>query len=87
MIAVSAEEGFGRKKSLRADPFHAQAGRGLKKLKEPISHDAAPARDGEVECFSDDVISRYNHSPSLRQLPHQQGGIAMMSVARVNRRI
>ena len=67
VIGVFAEERFGREKSLRANPLRSQTGRRLKELKETVSHDAAPPRDSKVERFSDDVITRYNHPPSLCQ--------------------
>src|SRR5262249_12854072 len=87
VIGVFAEERFGREKSLRADPLRSQTGRSLKELKETVSHDAAPSRDSKVERFSDDVITRYNHSPSLCQLSHERRRIKMMRVARVNSRV
>ena len=84
MIGVFAEERFGREKSLRANPLRSQTGRRLKELKETVSHDAAPPRDSKVERFSDDVITRYNHPPSLCQLSHEQRRVEMMRTSRAS---
>jgi hypothetical protein len=41
----------------------------------------------KIERFSDDVVGRYDHPPGLRQLSHERGRVAMISVTRVNRGI
>ena len=87
MIGVFAEESFGCEKSLRVNPLRSHTGRGLKEVKETVSHDAAPPRDSKVERFSDDVITRYNHPPSLCQLSHEQRRVEMMSLPRVDSRV